>query len=124
MVAAFVIAAALASPAFLPPDDPDFTRCLDASHGIRLEWQKPEDGSARTYLLVKRLDTDGQWHPWLKTQRAEPPFILVMQGALAQHGRFAWMLFDVDGNRRSEGPWHYFCTAPSDTNDAPGRGPD
>jgi hypothetical protein len=61
MVPALFIAAAInSSAAFFPPNDPDFGHCLDASQGIRLEWQPPDNG-ALTCLLVKRLDERGQW---------------------------------------------------------------
>jgi hypothetical protein len=76
-----------------------------------------------TYLLVKRLDTHGQWHPWLKTQRAAPPFTLTMRGQLGRHGRFAWLLFSVRGRRRTESPWRYFCTDPSGIIGAPPAAP-
>jgi hypothetical protein len=111
MLSALLLAAIAAGTAFLPPDDPGFRHCLDPSHGIRLEWQRPEDGAA-TYLLVKRLDAEGRWHPWLSTRRADPPFILTLHSPLARESRFAWMLFEVKGKRRSEGSWRYFCTAP------------
>jgi hypothetical protein len=110
MVPALVMAPALtSSAALLPANDPDFKRCIDADHGVRLEWQPPDDHTS-TYLLVKRLDTDGQWRPWLRTERADPPFTLTMGNALGRHRRFAWLLFSVKGRQRTESRWHYFCT--------------
>jgi hypothetical protein len=111
MLSTPLLAAILAGTALLPPDDPGFRHCLDARHGVRLDWPRTRDG-AQTYLLVKRLDAAGRWHAWLSTQRADPPFLLTLHSPLAQQSRFAWMLFEVKGGHRAEGRWRYFCTAP------------
>lgn len=105
-----VVNLALPSPV-APPDDPGFTRCLDPQHGIELDWEAPPDG-VRIYLLVKRTDKTGRWHPWLKTKpAADPSFTLTMHSPLARHSRFAWMLFGVTAqNELVHGEWHYFCT--------------
>src|SRR5215472_19361766 len=58
-----------------PIDDPEFARCLEASDGVRLAWEPPGYG-LRVYLLVKRLDENGNWRVWLRTERANPPFTL------------------------------------------------
>jgi hypothetical protein len=110
--ALFIAAAIASSAAFLPPNDPDFKHCIGASQGVRLEWRPPDNG-ALTYLLVKRLDDHGQWRPWLRTERAKPPFTLTMHSPLGRQGRFGWLLFSVKGHQRTEGAWHFFCTAPS-----------
>jgi hypothetical protein len=113
MVPALFIAAGITSSvALLPPNDPDFRHCIDASQGIRLEWQPP-DSAAATYLLVKRLDDSGRWRPWLKTERAKPPFTLTMHSPQGRQGRFGWLLLYVEGRQRTESSWHFFCTAPS-----------
>jgi hypothetical protein len=109
MVAALLVAAALAAEIVLPPDDPEFQHCIDPGDGVRLDWRQPDNG-ARTYLLVKRLDDNGAWRPWLRTERADPPFTLTLKSPLAHRSRFAWMLFEVENGRRSEGEWRYFCT--------------
>lgn len=107
--ALFFAAALTGSPAVLPPDDPSFAHCLDPQHGIELNWNRPDDG-AITYLLVKREVGAGDWRPWLKTQRAEPPFTLTMQSPLAHQAHFAWMLFEVEDHHMRKTGWRYFCT--------------
>lgn len=101
--------AALPSPA-APPDDPKFARCLETSGGVRLDWEPARDG-LRIYLLVKRLDENGSWRVWLKTERAAPPFTLTLHAPTARHSRFAWMLFAVTPQHQIErGEWRFFCT--------------
>ena len=106
-----LIAAALALPQpTAPPADPAFEHCLDARDGVRLDWEAPRDG-LRVYLLVKRLDENGEWRAWLKTERANPPFTLTMHAPAARHSHFAWMLFAVTPEHQIErGAWRFFCT--------------
>lgn len=105
------IAAAAGLPApVAPPDDPQFSDCLETSGGVRLDWERPHDG-LRIYLLVKRLDESGAWRVWLKTERADPPFTLTLHAPAARHSHFAWMLFGVTPQHQIErGAWRFFCT--------------
>ena len=107
--ALFLVAAITGSPAVLPPNDPTFGHCVDPRNGVELDWKRPDDG-AITYLLVKREVGPGHWRPWLKTQRAEPPFTLTLQSPLARQAHFAWMLFEVEGHHMHKTSWQYFCT--------------
>jgi hypothetical protein len=111
MLLPLLIAATLALPApTAPPDDPSFARCLDPRAGVRLDWQRPQE-DLRVYLLVKRLDANGAWRVWLKTERANPPFTLTMHAPTARHSQFAWMLFAVTPEQEIErGQWRFFCT--------------
>jgi len=93
-----------------PIDDPEFARCLEASDGVRLAWEPPGYG-LRVYLLVKRLDENGNWRVWLRTERANPPFTLTPRASAARHSRFARMLLGVTPQRQiMRGEWRFFCT--------------
>jgi hypothetical protein len=93
-----------------PTDDPEFAHCLEASDGVRLAWEPSSDG-LRVYLLVKRLDENGNWRVWLGTERANPPFTLTLRASAARHSHFAWMLFGVTPQRQIvRGEWRFFCT--------------